>query len=73
MGLSAVAIASIAGAVAAVSGTAYNIKQGEQQRGEASSAKKRAKSEAQKKKDLLAKTKEKSPGQRLLGGRPTLG
>ena len=65
--------AAIVGALAAAAGTAYSIQQGEQQRGEASSAKKRAKSEAQKKKDLLAKTKEKSPGQRLLGGRPTLG
>ena len=73
MGLSAVAIASIVGAVSAAAGTAYSIKSGEQQRGEASSARKKAKSEAQKKKDLLAKTKEKSPGQRLLGGRPTLG
>ena len=60
-------------AVASIIGTAYNIYSGEQQKGEAEEAKKKTKVREKKKKDLLAQTKEKSPGQRLLGGRPTLG
>ena len=70
MGASAIAIASIVSAVAAAGSAAYGIKKGEEEKGDISQAKKKAKAEAQKKKDML---KTKSPGQRLLGGRPTLG
>jgi ribosomal protein L12E/L44/L45/RPP1/RPP2 len=70
MGTTAIAIASIVSAVAAAGSAAYGIKRGEEEKGDASKAKKQMQKEAQKKKDML---KTKSPGQRLLGGRPTLG
>ena len=70
MGTTAIAIASIVSAVAAAGSAAYGIHSGEKQKGMASKAKKETEKKAQKKKDLL---KTKSPGQRLLGGRPTLG
>lgn len=73
MGLSAIAIAGLVTAATSAASAAYSIKRGEAQKGEAAHAKKKAKSEAQKRKEKLAREKEKSPGQRLLGGRPTLG
>jgi hypothetical protein len=70
VGTSALAIAQIVSAVAAAGSAAYSVHKGEQEKGDISQAKKKAKAEAQKKKDML---KTKSPSQRLLGGRPTLG
>jgi hypothetical protein len=76
MGISAAmitAIAASASAAAAAAGTAFTVKKGIAQKGEASSAKGKAELEARKNKDLLAKTKVKTPATRLLGGKPSLG
>lgn len=73
MGASAGAIAGIITAISSAASAAYSIKRGQAQKGEVSQAKKKAATEKKERDRQLELKKQKSPGQRLLGGRPTLG
>jgi len=73
MGISVGAIANIVTALASAAGAAHTIKRGKALKGEVAHAKKKTEAEARKKKEKEQRLREKSPGQRLLGGRPSLG
>lgn len=74
MGLSAVAIARVAGMVISAGSAAYSAKTQRKTGKESTHEKHKAAAEAQEEKKRLARlSKEKSPTQRLLGGRPSLG
>lgn len=73
MGLSAVAIASIVSAVSSAGSAAYSIKAQKKRGKEATHKEHLIEAKAAKKKELEKRKGGQSPGQRLLGGRPSLG